>query len=304
MKTEQRQQQRASHGLGDKPNGEDENVGTTLPVRLKSLGADFLVLSAGVLLLCGLVSCVVFLFRMGNVGKSVVSAVSSCSAVFTAAAWPILIAVLVVLYRRHVVEALKELPCFIKAYAAAELQDKLSVASSNGDDDQDAGVVGAGCRDGRADEANSEIAKASAKGESRDGDGARRPKRGRGGANDAFVEGALAAIQDEYGKFVHRGAYLFSYRDYCFDGAIVDEDCIMGIAVSRGDVDDDRRRLDRIGRFYQSISSRDRKCFKLVYCIPLGQDARVAALREHCRRQGFNFSVIFRPCANGKLQQA
>lgn len=304
MKKDQRQQQGVSHGSGDKSNEVDGNVGTTLLVRLKSLGADFLVLSAGVLLLCVLVFLTVFLFRMGNVGKSVVSAVSSCPVVFTAAAWPILIAVLVVLYRRHVVEALKELPCFIKAYAAAKLKDKLSVASSNGDDDQDAGVAGAGCRDGRAGEANVESTKASVQVKSRDGDGTRHPKRGRGGANDAFVESVLNALQDECGEFVYRRANLFSVRDYRFDGAIVGENRITGIAVSRGDVDDDRRRLDRIGKFYQSISSRDRKCFRLVYCIPLGENARAEELQEHCRRQGFDFPVRFRPCVNGKLQQA
>lgn len=272
MKAGKGQQQEDCRGSGDKSNGVDENVETALLARLKLLGADFLVLSAGVLLLCGLVFLVVLLFRMGNVGQDVVSSVSSCSAVLAAAAWPILIVALVVLYRRHIVEALKELPCFIKAYAAAELKDKLSVASSNGDDGQGSGVEGAG--------------------------GTRATWR-RGGETGASVENVLDVMQDECGEFVFRRANLFSVRDFRFDGAIVGENRITGIEVSRGDVEDDRSCLDRIGEFYRAVPKRDRHRFGLVYCIPAGEGVRMAALREHCRRRGFDFPVAFRQFENG-----
>lgn len=301
MKKEQEQQKVSFRGFGDKSNGEDESVGTSLLFRLKSLGADFLVLAVGVLLLCGMAFLVVFLFRMGNVGKTVVSAVSSCSAVLTAAAWPILISVLVVLYRRHVVEALRELPCFIKAYAATEMRDKLSVAPPNGGNERH---VETGCQDGMMDKMNAEDARAALKGHSCDENGGKHVKREQGVANDTFVEAVLSAMQDECGEFVYRSVNLFSVRNYRFDGAIVRENRITGIVVSRGDVGDDRSRLNRVGEFYRAVSKRDRQCFDLIYCIPDGQNVRAAALREHCRLQGLDFPVTFRIFANEQSRQS
>lgn len=302
MKMGKAQNNEDGRDLGGERNGGNQNVETTLLGRMKSLGSDLLVFATAVFLMGGVLLLLVFLFRIGNVGRSVVSAVSDCSPAFAAAAWPILIVVLAVLYRSHVVEVLNSIPFFVKNSSMAQLTGKVSVAPQNVGDEYGTGAE-AECRDGMAEKGDAETARETPKDGFRDVNNGENAKCTRNGVS-AFVEGALDAIQAEYGKFVYRGANLFSYRDYRFDGAIVDGDCIIGIAVSRGDVDDDRRRLDRIGRFYQAISSRDRKCFRLVYCIPLGQDARVAALREHCRRQGFDFPVIFRPCANGKLQQA
>lgn len=301
MKMGAEQNNEDGRDLSGERNGENQNVETTLLGRMKSLGSDLLVFATAVFLMGGVLFLLVFLFRIGNVGRSVVSAVSDCSPALAAAAWPLLIVVLAVLYRSHAVEVLNAIPIFVKNSAMAQLAGKVSVAPRNVGDEYGAGA-GSECRDGMAEKGNAETAKGTSKDDSRDVNDGGNAKCTRNGVN-ALVEGALDAIQAEYGKFVHRGAYLFSYRDYRFDGAIVDEDCIMGIAVSRGDIDDDRRHLDRIGKFYQSISSRDRKCFKLVYCIPLGQDARVAALREHCCRQGFDFSVRFCLCVNGKHQQ-
>ncbi len=291
---------RSLNGMSD---GVDENVGTTLLARMKSLVADFLVLATAVFLLGGIVFLVVSLFRIGNVGRSVVSAVSDCSAALVAAAWPMLIVVLVVLYRHHVVEVLNALPCFVRNSSIAHLMGKVSVAP------QDVGgghgvEADAKCQDSIAEKGNGGTVKRTSKDDSRDGGGGKNAKCTRSGAGDTFVEGILATIQDESGEFVYRGVNLFSRRDYRFDGAIVGDDLITGIEVSRGDVEDDRRRLDRIGRFYQSISRRDRKCFALVYCIPIGQNARAAELREHCRRQGFDFRVTFRRCADVKSQQS
>lgn len=75
--------------------------------RIAALVADFVALFIACVFLCVMTFAVVHLFRLWHTGEMIVTAVASCSEFLSSTIWPLLVILLVVLYRRHVLEALK-----------------------------------------------------------------------------------------------------------------------------------------------------------------------------------------------------
>ncbi len=249
--------------------------------RVKSLFTDMALLSIGVLCLCIVLAIVVCLFRFLDMGHAIVFAVSACSDVLAAAAWPLLVAVSVVLYRRHVLEALKEIPGFIRNYPS---KNPVSPAANSRDDGCDADGAGTSPTKHRPNERTHAVQNIS-KGRGRMPPGS--------SSEVGFRNYVLDTLQRESGVFVLREVNLFSDRTYRFDGAMVRGERITGIEVLNGDeVSCHERALLRIERFWQGISKADRTVFDLVCCVRGERDALLPMLERV--REKLSFPVEFR----------
>ena len=155
-----------------------------LCTRFRSLLADMIMLMTGCLLVSVVVFVCVHMFRLLNTGRLLVTAVSKCSAFLSAAVWPLMILLLVIVYRKHVVNALEKIPKFIENYHAS---DKVTAAEAS-DDEEDSEM-----------EHTTEHATVGA----------------------AFENYVLTKLQREIRAPIRREVNLFSNKFVRFDGAVV-----------------------------------------------------------------------------------
>ena len=245
--------------------------------RVKFLLGDCVVLSIGLILLCITVVGIVHLFRLLHTGKYLISAITSCSSVLSAFAWPSLVVALVILYRSVVVKALKEVPDAIRNFS---LKDAIQPGNS---DARKSDVAVATLSDNSPSKGvtSGPISSSRKKGNS-----------GLCNASVDFEDYVLSLIQREYGVLVNREVYLFSNRSYCFDGAMICMDRVLGIEVCYGGNEQYSRQLSRIEQFYQQLSSRERRHVGLIYCVHGETEERISLLDS--LRETVSFPVEFR----------
>ena len=227
-----------------------------LCTRFRSLLADMIMLMTGCLLVSVVVFVCVHMFRLWNTGRLLVTAVSKCSAFLSAAVWPLMILLLVIIYRKHVVNALEKNPKFIENYHAS---DRVTAAEAS-DDEEDSEEEGAR---GTVDISN---------------------------VGAAFENYVLTKLQREIRAPISREVNLFSNRFVRFDGAVVRGERITGIEVCYN-LNMSGRNLQRCERFYRSLSEKDQKHFDLLFCVR-GDNATYSKLEN--LRDRLSFPVEFR----------
>lgn len=245
--------------------------GTEMCARLYSLVADMIMLVVG----CFLVSAVVFgcvhMFRLWDTGRLLVGAVSMCSDFLSAAVWPLMILLLVIIYRKHVVEALEKVPKFIENY---HTDGKVSAADMT-DDNADSG----GGNEALTAENNN----------------SKRPKSNQGRIGQpneaaAFMDYVLTKLQRELKEPIRREVNLFSNRFVCFDGAVVRGPRITGIEVCYSQYSCEKKLL-QYEKFYRSLSENDQRHFDLMFCVR-GDGTTLCRLEN--LRSRISFPVEFR----------
>ena len=227
-----------------------------LGTRFRSLLADMIMLMTGCLLVSVVVFVCVHMFRLWNTGRLLVTAVSKCSAFLSAAVWPLMILLLVIIYRKHVVNALEKIPTFIENYHAS---DRVTAAEAS-DDEEDSEEEGAR---GTVDISN---------------------------VGAAFENYVLTKLQREIRAPISREVNLFSNKFVRFDGAVVRGERITGIEVCYN-LNMSGRNLQRCERFYRSLSEKDQKHFDLLFCVR-GDNATYSRLEN--LRDRLSFPVEFR----------
>lgn len=205
---------------------------------------------------CFLVSLVVFgcvhMFRLWNTGRLLITAVSKCSDFLSAAVWPLLILLLVIIYRKHVVNAMEKIPKFIENY---NVNGKVTAAETS-DEEEDSemehtttmSLIENGTRD------TSDT-----------------PKKHRHAIRQitvgaAFENYVLTKLQREIKTPISREVNLFSNKFVRFDGAVVRGERITGIEVCCN-VNMCEKNLQRCEKFYRSLSEKDQKHFDLLFCV-------------------------------------
>ena len=237
-----------------------------LGTRFRSLLADMIMLMTGCLLVSVVVFVCVHMFRLWNTGRLLVTAVSKCSAFLSAAVWPLMILLLVIIYRKHVVNALEKLPKFIENYHAS---DKVTAAEAS-DDEEDSEEEGAR---GTVDISKKHL---------------HAIEHATVGA--AFENYVLTKLQREIRAPISREVNLFSNKFVRFDGAVVRGERITGIEVCYN-LNMSGRNLQRCERFYRSLSEKDQKHFDLLFCVR-GDNATYSRLEN--LRDRLSFPVEFR----------
>lgn len=219
-----------------------------LCTRFRSLLADMIMLMTGCLLVSVVVFVCVHMFRLWNTGRLLVTAVSKCSAFLSAAVWPLMILLLVIVYRKHVVNALEKIPKFIENYHAS---DKVTAAEAS-DDEEDSEM-----------EHTTEHATVGA----------------------AFENYVLTKLQREIRAPIRREVNLFSNKFVRFDGAVVRGERITGIEVCYN-LNMSGSNLQRCEKFYWSLSEKDQKHFDLLFCVR-GDNATYSKLENLRDRLSF-----------------
>lgn len=220
--------------------------------RLKDLCGDALVLLSVCAFICILAFLTVWLFRVGNVGRSVVEALSACSGLLSAASWPLLIVALAALYRRQFVRILDELPWLVRNYGRVSV-----VSPAQSTDEADASSAGSA----NVGDANGGSVSAGDAPKT-EGDTGSLPS----GPLPTRQE-VLDAMQRELGTPIYRDVNLFSNRAFRFDGAIVGRGGVTGIVVRNAAGVDHEKEVRRLAEFCNSISERDRRDFRIHYCV-------------------------------------
>ena len=262
-----------------------------LCTRFRSLLADMIMLMTGCLLVSVVVFVCVHMFRLWNTGRLLVTAVSKCSAFLSAAVWPLMILLLVIIYRKHVVNALEKIPKFIENYHAS---DKVTAAEAS-DDEEDSemehttstmSLIEKGAR-GTVDTSKKHL---------------HAIEHATVGA--AFENYVLTKLQREIRAPISREVNLFSNKFVRFDGAVVRGERITGIEVCYN-LNMSGRNLQRCERFYRSLSEKDQKHFDLLFCVR-GDNATYSRLEN--LRDRLSFPVEFRcfpyePVGRGDIEK-
>ena len=258
--------------------------------RVLSLVSDLFIVLIAVLFFCAIVFLVVHLFRILGTGRMLVSAIVSCSDFLSAMNWPFLVVLLVVLYRRHVLDALNEVPGFIKKYPEKEV---VSVASKRGgdsenekDNDKDnqsmhRNVPKNNNPSNVGNKPQKSIESLHVKKASRSHEEARQ-----------FEDFVLRTLQDQIGIPIYRDINLFSDRSFRFDGAIIRGNRVTGIEIVLGISKCHVERLLRIEQFFMRLSPKDKSKFDLIYCVGGDKDKIDAELMNY--REKLSFPVEFR----------
>ena len=260
--------------VDDKSVEENVDANDRFLARVKFLLGDFVVLAIGLILWSVTVGGIVHLFRLFHTGKYLVSAITSCSSVLSAFAWPSLVVALVILYRSVALKALGEVPGFIRNFP---LKDAIHPANGDARENDVADVTLP---------------------ESSPGEGVASvpvpPSGMKGRCNDrvAFEDYVLSLMQREYGILVNREVCLFSSQYYRFDGAMIWMGRIIGVEVCNGNVGQCLKQLSRIEQFYKQLSSRERRLFGLIYCVRSEGEEMLSLLGK--LRENLSYPVEFR----------
>lgn len=239
--------------------------------RLKASLADIGVLTLALLLFCFVVALIVHLFRLFHTGRYLISAISACSDVISSFAWPSLVIVLVILYRKCFQETANELPKYLRYY----LQKAIHPAHG-GDDDKT--VLDDSSNQGAS--SLSYVSKSDSKGGWQNND------------SKVFENFVLNLIQQEYGVLVMREVNLFSNKSHSFDGAMIWRDSIFGVEVCYGGTERYSRQLSRIEEFYKKLSSREQRYFGLIFCVRGEREETLSLLQR--LRENLSYPVAFR----------
>ena len=244
---------------------------TGLKSRLKALAVDMLVIIASVASACVVVFLAVHFFLLLNTGHYLLRALSYGGSFFEKALWPMLILIGFVVFRRQILNALNEVPFFIRHYSPyAKIADGSGMKEPHE-------VVH--IEKNEAVKSNGEVSR-----------GGLLPKRDVG---QAFEDYVVRCLQAELGVTVMRNVMLFNNRMLCFDGAIVRGDVITAVEVKFGkSFERLEGTLFQFARFYRSIACQDQAHFNVMVCLTTEmrfQLPRLVALRER-----LPFSIEYR----------
>jgi len=233
-----------------------------LKSRMLTWAVDMLIIIASIVLSCVVVFGVVHLFRLFGTGRYILNALAKSGLFFEKALWPALILIGFVVFRRQIIDALNEVPTFIKHYAPYE---KISDASGTEE-----------TRETSQDEKNEK--------EEITGGGRNVNRLPRREAGAEFEDYVVACLQAELGVTVTRNVILFNNRMLRFDGVIVRGDKITALEIKYGNrFENIERSMFQFIRFHKSISKQDQEHFNVMFCLPMtmrSQLSRFAALRS------------------------
>ena len=234
---------------------------TGLKGRLKALAVDMLVIIASVASACVVVFLAVHFFLLLNTGHYLLRALAYGGSFFEKALWPMLILIGFVVFRRQILNALNEVPSFIRHYSPYA-----KIADGSGMKESQEAVHS---EKNEAEKSNGEVSR-----------GGLLPKRDVG---QAFEDCVVRSLQAELGVTVIRNVILFNNRMLIFDGVIVRGDMITALEVKFGkSVESLERTLLQFARFYHSISRQDQEHFNVMVCLTIAMRAllpRLVALR-------------------------
>lgn len=253
--------------------------------RLVVLGEDLLVLLVAGMGICMMAFLMVCLFRIGNVGRSIVEALSACSGFLSAVSWPLLIVLLVVLHRRQFVRVLDALPWFVRNYARGNVVSPAVQTDEAGKSSTESEQTGDAARDPVPAEEMSEKP-------TEDALTVSRPAK-------LDVSGVLKELQKELGTPIYGDVNLFSNRTFRFDGAIVGGDGVTGIVIRDAAGVDHVRELRRLAGFYNAISEKDRRDFTVLYCVVGNREGLSETLCRVRDELGVPMEFQFRERENG-----
>jgi hypothetical protein len=188
-----------------------------------------------------------------------------------------MILLLVIIYRKHVVNAMEKIPKFIENYnangkvTAAETSDE-EVDSAMEHTTSTMSLIEKGARD-TVDAPKKSL---------------HRIRQSSVGA--AFADYVLTKLQREMKETIRREVNLFSNKFVCFDGAVVRGERITGIEVCYR-LHSCEKKLLMYERFYRSLSESDQKHFDLIFCVR-GDNSTYARLEN--LRGRLSFPVEFR----------